>query len=132
MELRITTALPDEVEAAARETIGCAICVHRELGPGFKELVYQEALCLELESRKIKFERERRILVKYRHWKIPGHRLDLVVEGVLIVELKTVKKLKELHRRQVVSYLKASGLKLGLLINFNTNLLKHQIKRVIL
>jgi GxxExxY protein len=132
MDLRINTTLPDEVETVARKTIGCALRVHRELGPGFKETVYHEALCLELDSEEIPFEREKKVVVRYRHWTIPGHRLDLVVAGVLIVELKAVKKLKELHARQVLSYLKAAELRLGLLINFNTQLLKSGIRRVIL
>lgn len=132
MDLRVKTTLPDEVETAARKTIGCALRVHRELGPGFKETVYHEALCLELDSEEIPFEREKKVVVRYRHWTIPGHRLDLVVAGVLIVELKAVKKLKELHARQVLSYLKATDLRLGLLINFNTQVLKAGIRRVVL
>lgn len=131
MELKMTSNLPDAVEAAARRTLGCALRVHRELGPGFKESIYQEALCLELHAQGITYEREKTILVRYRDWDIPGQRLDLVVEGLVIVELKAVKKLKELHRRQVVSYLKASSMRLGLLINFNTQLLKHGMKRVV-
>jgi GxxExxY protein len=132
MELRVATTLPDEVEAAAKKTIGCALRVHRELGPGFKEPIYHEALCLELHEQEVRFEREKKILVHYRDWDLPGHRLDLVVEGVVVVELKAVKKIKELHARQVLSYLKASQLRLGLLINFNTQWLKHGIRRVVL
>lgn len=124
--------LPADVEEIARKVIGCALAVHRALGPGFKEPIYSEALCLEMNAAGISFEREKALVVRYRHWQVPGHRLDLLLEGKVIVELKAVRQLKEIHRRQVVSYLKASNLRLGLLFNFNVSLLKHGIRRVVL
>jgi GxxExxY protein len=126
------TSLPSEVEEVGHKVIGCAIEVHRRLGPGFKERIYSEALCLEMDSTGLSFEREKPIVVRYRHWEIRGHRLDLVVGGLVIVELKTVRRLKDLHRRQVVSYLKATHLQLGLLLNFNVSVLRSGIRRVIL
>ena len=102
--------LPPEQEAAVARAIGCAIAVHRELGPGFKERIYHTAYRLELEARGIAFESEKPVLVKYRQWEIPGQKIDLIVEGVVLVELKAVPKLRPVHECQVRSYLKASGL----------------------
>jgi GxxExxY protein len=116
--------IPEAMEGVARAVIGCAITVHRVLGPGFKEPIYQRALCLELDSHGISYESEKRVSVRYKQWEIPGHRLDLLVGGCVIVELKADSKLKELHRRQVLSYLKATDLRLGLLVNFNLEILK--------
>ena len=123
--------IPTDVEEIARRVIGCGIRVHRILGPGFKERIYKEALCLEMNAEGLRFEREKPVLVQYRDWAIPGHRLDLVVEEKVVVELKAVRRLKEIHRRQVVSYLKASHLRLGLLMNFNTNLFRDGTQRVV-
>jgi GxxExxY protein len=115
-----------------RRVIGCGITVHRILGPGFKEPIYQRAFCLELGEQGLSYECEKRILVPYKSWQIEGHRLDLLVEGVLIVELKAIPRLAEIHRLQVLSYLKATGLRLGYVMNFNSEVLKHGIKRVAL
>jgi GxxExxY protein len=87
---------------------------------------------LELESRKIAFESEKRILVKYREWQIPGQTVDLVVAKVVLVELKAVPRLRAFHRLQVLSYLKTMGLRIGLLLNFNAPLLKQGLQRVVL
>jgi GxxExxY protein len=106
-------------------------CVHRLLGPGFRELIYRRAFCLELEARGLSFECEKLIDVKYKHWTIPGQRVDLVVDGIVVVELKTVPKLRALHRRQVLSYLKTMNLRIGLLFNFNTELMKNGFGRVV-
>ena len=130
--LRIDSALTDAQEAIVRETISSGIEVHRNLGPGYKEPIYGTAFCLELESRGMKFEREKAIDVRYKQWTIPGQRIDLIVEGLVIVELKAVSKLKEIHRRQVLSYLKSTGLPVGLVMNFNTVMLKNGLMRVVL
>jgi GxxExxY protein len=125
--------IPEETEETGRRIIGCAITVHRILGPGFKEQIYERAFCLELDSLGIAYVCEKRISVPYRHWEIPGHKIDLLVEGRVIVELKSVSKLKQVHKRQVVSYLRATNLRLGLVINFNVDILKDGgIKRVAL
>ena len=80
----------------------------------------------------MKFEREKAVDVRYKQWTIPGQRIDLIVEGLVIVELKAVSRLKEIHRRQVLSYLKSTGLPVGLVMNFNTVLLKNGLMRVVL
>jgi len=123
---------PDpEVDALAREVIGAAIEVHRRLGPGLDELLYQNALCVELRLRGIEFIKEAIIKVQYKDEFIGERKLDLIVSGKLVVELKTVDQLSNLHKAQVLSYLKITGLKLGLLINFNVEALRHGIKRII-
>ena len=106
--------------------------VHRTLGPGFLESVYEEALCVELRSRDIFFEQQVEVSVKYKGHAVGKGRLDLLIEKKLVVELKTVESFAPIHQAQVISYLKATGLQLGLLINFKIPLLKNGIKRVIL
>jgi GxxExxY protein len=123
--------LPPEHEEIVSAVIGCAIAVHRELGPGFKECIYHRAFRLELDSRGMSFESDKRILVKYRHWQIPGQQIDLIVGGVVLVELKAVPRLRPLHRYQVQSYLKTTGLAVGLLLNFNAPLLKDGMQRIV-
>jgi GxxExxY protein len=128
----VSPPIPQEVEDIGHRVIGCAITVHRILGPGFRERIYERALCLELEEAGLTFECEKRILVPYKRWQIEGHILDLIVGGVVIVELKVRPRLLEVHRLQVLSYLKATGLRLGYVINFNTEVLKYGIRRVVL
>ena len=106
--------------------------MHRILGPGFKERIYERAFCLELEENGIEYECEKKINVPYKRWMIEGHRLDLIVEGLVIVELKVVPRVAEIHRLQVLSYLKATGLRLGYVMNFNAEVMKNGIKRVVL
>ena len=122
--------LPPEQEAIVSSVIGCAIAVHRELGPGFKESIYHTAFRLELESRGISYESEKPIQVKYRAWTIPGQKVDLIVERIVLVEIKAVPRLRVVHRCQVQSYLKTTGLPVGLLMNFNARLLKQGLQRV--
>lgn len=129
----IHAPIPQEVEEIGSRVLGCAITVHRVLGPGFKEPIYQRALCLELDSVGLSFECEKRVNVRYKQWEIPGHRIDLLVGGFVIVEVKVASQLKDLHKRQVVSYLRATSLRLGFVINFNVDILKDGgIKRVAL
>ncbi len=123
--------LEPEQEAVVTSAIACGLTVHRELGPGFKEAIYQQAFCLELESRGIKFECEKPVEVRYKQWRIPGQRIDLMVDGVVLVEIKTVSKLKKLHESQVISYLRTTGLRVGLLMNFNSVLFKQGLRRVV-
>jgi GxxExxY protein len=130
--LRAPSPVSPEDEEIVSATIGCAIAVHRELGPGFKEIIYHRAFSLELESRQIAFESEKRILVKYRDWQIPGQTVDLIVAKVVLVEVKAVPRLQPFHRLQVLSYLRTTGLRVGLLLNFNEPLLKHGLRRVVL
>ena len=112
--------------------IGLAIQVHRRLGPGLLESVYEECLCFEFNRSSVSYNRQHPIAVVYDGVKLDcGFRIDLTVEQKLIVELKSVDKLLPLHTAQLVTYLRLSGLKLGLLINFNAHLLKDGIRRVI-
>lgn len=115
----------------ASEVIGAAIEVHRRLGPGFLELVYQEALAIELDLRQIPHARQVTVAVNYKGYVVGEGRVDLLVADILVVELKTVESLSELHVAQVISYLKATRLHLGLLINFHVPVLKQGIQRVI-
>jgi len=124
--------VPPHVELAANETIGAAIEVHRALGPGFLERIYQEALCIELESRGVRFERERPVIVYYRGIPIPGQRIDLIVNSCLVVELKAASRFEAAHHGQVLSYLRTTGLRLGLLLNFSCATLKDGIRRIVL
>ena len=124
-------ALPPEVEATAKNVIGAAIAVHRELGPGFIEKIYGEALCLELNARGIPFVRERPVNVRYRGVAIPGQRIDLIVADCLLVELKAVSRIDLAHEAKVVSYLRTTNLRLGLLLNFNCRTMKEGIKRIV-
>ena len=124
--------VPAEVEAVARLCIDAGIDVRRHLGPGFKEMIYSRALCLELDRRGIPFEGEKRIMVRYKRWEIPGQTLDLIVGGKVLVELKAVPKLRKIHVNQVISYLKTTDLRLALIMNFNTRVLKDGLRRVVL
>lgn len=124
------TPIPQEVEQAATTCVDCGMTVHRILGPGFKEPIYEEAFRLELHSRGVAFEAEKAILVRYKSWEIPGQRVDLLVAGVLLVEIKALPKLLRIHQSQVLSYLKTMDLRLGLLMNFGGPLFKDGLKRV--
>lgn len=120
------------VDQLARQVIGAAIEVHRHLGPGFLESLYEEALALELALRSISFERQKAVPVRYKGREIGEGRVDLFVAGELLTELKAVDALAPIHKAQVISYLKAFGLHLDLLINFNVPVLRAGIQRVIL
>jgi GxxExxY protein len=123
---------PDpELDALAHNIIGAAIEVHRRLGPGLDESLYEQALAIEFRLRGINFARQVILPVYYRDEPIGEKRLDLVVEGKLVVELKAVEQLAPVHKAQLLTYLKLSGHKLGLLINFNVPVLKEGIKRII-
>jgi GxxExxY protein len=113
-----------------QQIIGAAIEVHRQLGPGLLESAYEECLCHELTIRKLNFERQKPIPLVYKEAKLDcGYRLDLLVEGRIVVELKSVDGLGPIHEAIILTYLKLSGHKPGLLINFNVPLLKDGIKR---
>jgi GxxExxY protein len=119
------------VDELAHAVIGAAIEAHRHLGPGFLESVYEEALCIELAERQASFERQKEISVLYKGRPIGKQRIDLMVGEVLIVELKAIDALAEIHKAQVISYLKATRLPRGLLITFNVPVLKNGIQRVV-
>ena len=111
--------------------MGRAFEVHRILGPGFAESVYEEALAVELNRRDIPFERQVQLTVKYKGFCVGEGRLDLLVGGELIVELKSVEELAAVHVAQVISYLKAFDRPLGILITFNVQLLKNGVRRIV-
>ena len=112
--------------------IGCAIEVHKVLGPGLKESSYQKALCEVLSDRSIKFEAQRRLQVSFKGTPVGQYQPDLIVENLVVVELKSVERLIPLFTSQVVSYLKVTGLRVGLILNFNCAKMTDGIKRVVL
>jgi GxxExxY protein len=112
--------------------IGAAIEVHRTLGPGLLESVYEEALCHEFQLQGIPFQRQVEVDVVYKEHRIRGQRIDLLVDGQVVVELKSVTTLPEVATAQVLSYLKATGLKRALLINFGAARLIDGVKRLVL
>ena len=115
------------------EVIGAAIEVHRILGPGLLESIYEECLCIEFDKRKIPYQRQKEIPIEYKGTKLDSaHRVDIIVANNLIVELKACDSIQPIHEAQVLTYLKLTGIKVGLLINFNVPLLKEGIKRFIL
>ena len=130
--MRIASPLSPDEERVMHQVIGCAIAVHKALGPGFLESIYRRALCIELEKRRMAFECERPLEVSYSGIPITGQRIDLMVEGLIIVELKAVTRFEEIHRAQLISYLRAAGLRGGLLINFRVRVLKDGLCRVVL
>jgi GxxExxY protein len=116
----------------SRRVIGACIEIHRTLGPGLLESAYEECLCDELNLQSFAFERQKLLPVAYKGIKLDcGYRLDMVVEDQVIVELKTVPELLPVHEAQLLTYLKLSGLRLGLLVNFNVSVLKNGIKRMV-
>lgn len=112
--------------------IGCAIEVHKRLGPGLLESAYEECLCYELSQLNIRFERQVPLPLTYKDVKLDcGYKIDLVVEDLVILELKTVERFHPIHEAQLLSYLKLDEKKVGLLINFHVPVLKDGIKRVV-
>ena len=113
--------------------IGAAMEVHRALGPGLLESTYEMCLCRELSIREILFERQIPISVEYKEVKLGcGYRADIIVDKTILVEIKAVDSLLPIHEAQLLSYLKLGGWKIGLLINFNVELLKHGLRRRVL
>ena len=120
-------------EEITERIIAAAIDVHRALGPGLLESAYQACLARELELSGIPFEREKPLVVQYRGITVDcGYRLDFMVEGKVVVEIKAIDSLEGLHEAQLLTYLKVSGCKVGLLINFNVSLLRNGIVRRVL
>jgi GxxExxY protein len=119
-----------EFEALSGKIIEAAISVHRELGPGFLESVYESAMKVALRHRGIVYQAQHEVTVIFEGEEVGVHRLDLIVDERLVVELKAVKALEDIHYAQVKSYLKATRLKVGLLFNFNAPTLV--IKRIVL
>jgi GxxExxY protein len=122
-----------EFDDLSNKVLGCAIEVHRELGPGLLESAYEQCLAYELNQARIPFHLQVGLPVEYKQTKLDcGYRIDLLVEDKLIVELKTVDQLLKIHEAQVLTYMKLAKMKVGLLINFNVPMLRKGIKRLVL
>lgn len=120
-----------EVELTER-IIGCAIEVHRALGPGLLESTYKRALGLELAHHSLKFEREKSIPLRYRDQPLGNYQVDLIVENRVVVEVKSVLQFEPVFEAQILTYLRITGVRVGLLMNFNKSVLKAGIKRFVL
>ncbi len=122
----------EKLNKLSKVVIGEAIEVHKELGPGLLESAYQACLFYSLTEKGLNVEKEKPMPIKYKNVELDcGYRIDLLVERELVVELKAVEELNNIHIAQVMSYLKMSNFRLGLLLNFNVKYLKHGIKRII-
>jgi GxxExxY protein len=122
-----------ENDSLTERIIGLAIEVHRQLGPGLLEAAYEECLCYELKQASINFKRQVSVPVVYKSVRLDfTYRLDLVIENQLVVETKSVERLMPVHEAQVITYLRVTGLRVGLLLNFNTDVLKNGIRRLVL
>jgi len=116
----------------SNKIIGCAISVHKQLGPGLLESAYQECLYYELKEAGLKVQKEKPMPIVYKDVKLDhGYRIDLLVEEKVVIELKTVDFLTDVHTAQVLTYMRLGNYKLGLLLNFQVSVLKHGIKRLI-
>jgi GxxExxY protein len=128
---RFVVEPPDPLDALARAVIGAAIEVHQVLGPGFLERTYEDAMCVELSLRGIRVERQLVLPITYKERVLSEARLDLLVEGELVMEIKAVKCLEDIHLAQLMSYLRAGCFQLGLLMNFNAPRLKDGLRRIV-
>lgn len=123
------SVVPEETDQLITRVIGCALNVHRQLGPGFLESVYAAALGFELEAEGIPFERA--VTVTYRGRPIGGQRVDFIVSNTVILEIKATARLDPIFQAKLISYLRTTGLRVGLLMNFNTSMLKEGIRRFV-
>ena len=126
------TKIPEDLEAISYAVIGLAIEVHRQLGPGLLESAYQQCLYYEIKNAGLVVEKEIALPIIYKNLKLEqGYRIDLLVENKLVVELKTVESFTPVHFAQILTYLKLGKYPLGLLINYNSKVLRNNIKRFI-
>jgi GxxExxY protein len=124
--------MEEKLNAITERIIAAAIAVHRALGPGLLESAYEACLAFELAKRGLEIERQKGLPITYRGVNVDcGYRIDLLVEGAVVVELKAVERLEPIHEAQLLSYLKLSGCKVGLLINFNVKVLKDGLRRMV-
>jgi GxxExxY protein len=131
MLTRVASVLTPELDDLVCRTIGCALEVHKTLGPGYLESIYHKAMRIELQHQQLKYESERSVTISYRGQPLHSQRIDLIVEKQVVVEIKSVERLEHVHKSQVVSYLRATNLRVGVLINFNTDWLKSGIRRIV-
>jgi len=122
----------EQRDPLTEKIIGCAIEVHRQLGPGLLESTYEAALCVELELAGLKFQRQVVYPISYKGRVIGEYRIDLIVENAVILEIKSAEHHDPIFEAQLLTYLKIAGLHRGLLINFNSRLLKEGVKRFVL
>jgi GxxExxY protein len=123
---------PEELDHISNEVIGAAIEVHRVLGSGLSESAYEESIAWELGLRKFQLRRQVPIPIVYKDLRIEeGYRVDMIVNEGVILELKCVDALEPIHTAQILTYLKMTGLKLGMLLNFRVDVMRHGIKRVV-
>lgn len=115
-----------------RRIIGCAMEVHRQLGPGLLEATYDEALCIELRDQGLSIQRQTRVPVYYKEHLIGEHRPDLIVENRVVVEVKSVERLIGLHQAQLLAYMRLLKMPVGLLLNFNGEILRTGIRRLVI
>ena len=121
-----------DINELSSKIIGAAIEVHKALGPGLLESTYEECICHELNLQGLSLERQKPLAVQYKGLKLDcGYRLDVVVENAIILELKSCEKIEPIHRAQLLTYLKLSGLNLGLLLNFNVTVMRDGIVRIV-
>lgn len=121
-----------DINKLSKKIIGTAIEVHKVLGPGLLESAYEECLCHELHLQNLSFERQKPLPVKYKGIKLDcGYRLDVVVEELIILELKSSERIEPIHKAQLLTYLKLTGLNLGLLLNFNSVVMRDGIVRMV-
>lgn len=133
MALRKYTDLDAQVEKISQKVVHCLYEVHKNIGPGYLEKIYEDCLCEEFELQGVKYTRQAPLKIIYKGREIPTlYRLDLVVENKIIIELKCVEKILPVHKAQIMSYLKMSDLELGFLMNFNSVLMKEGLRRVVL
>jgi GxxExxY protein len=121
-----------EINAVTQRIIGCAIEVHRVLGPGLLEAMYEAAMCIEFDEAGVKYDRQTRLPAYYKGRLLGEYRVDLVVDDLVLVEVKSVERLNPVFEAQLLTYLRLTGKRIGLLINFNSRLLKDSVKRLIL
>ncbi|MEE8432995.1 MAG: GxxExxY protein [Candidatus Desulfatibia sp.] len=121
-----------DINKLSSRIIGAAIEVHKALGPGLLESAYEECICYELSIGGLSLERQKPLAVQYKGINLDcGYRLDVVVEDAIILELKSCEKIEPIHKAQLLTYLKLSGIKLGLLLNFNVTLMREGIVRIV-
>jgi len=130
--MTVGTKRAEERDPITEKIIGCAIEVHRQLGPGLLEATYEAALCIELEEAGLKFQRQVSVPAIYKGRSIGEYRLDLLVEDTAVVEIKSVERFDPVFEAQILTYLRITRKRVGLLINFNARLLHAGIKRFVL
>ena len=127
----VVFVMDDAINDLTKRIIGCAIEVHRALGPGLHERTYENAMALEFHHQDLPFDRQVQVPVAYKGEWVGDYRLDLIVDDTVVVEIKSVERGDPLFEAQVLAYLKASGKQVGLLINFNSQLLTQGVRRFV-